>query len=94
MIKLAGVSRRIILSISLGLCILFIVVYTSVYITKSRHKTEANYALIMDNHKILLENQKMLLSNFISKYDSIHVIYKIILLNDSIIFENMKKLDK
>jgi hypothetical protein len=92
LIEFIGVNRRVFLYASLVLCIFSIVLYTTIYNTKNRHNTETNHILILDNNKLLLENKKMLLNSFTSKKDTIYEIYKVILINDSIIFENMKKL--
>jgi len=99
------IPRRIILSVSLMLCLLFIIIYFIVYVGEDRERaaadrvriennrirSEKNNVLLLENKKLLLENQTMLGIDSDIPEDSI---YNMIRINDSIIYVHMLEIEK
>jgi hypothetical protein len=96
---LPKIYKNVLLFAILLLCMLSVVIYTTVYIQKNRNYIERNHIILIENQKLLIENQKLLFdkikkqSLILNDMDSIDSIYKKISINDSIIYKHMKNIE-
>lgn len=87
------IPKIILLFVCFLLCMISAVIYITIYIDKNRNYIERDHAILLENQKLLIENQNLILNNIDTSYIYNDSIYKMILTNDSIIFEHMKDLE-
>jgi len=101
-----SIPKRIVLSISLMLCLFCIIVYFIIYTSDDRARavvdrasiekntiiSQKNSVILLENKKLLLENQTML-SPEVYNDRTADSIYNLIRINDSIIYSHMIELE-